>query len=367
MNCMKRIGYYCLMLLAFASCSRSPQPMEALYPVQGYTDLSQEKVKLSSLFAEYRLIPLETNDSSLIGGRGNKVLQRDSSFYIESENTILSFDNDGHFISRFDKRGSGPEDYIDISDFDVVSSSEGKTELWLSGAGGIKVYDALSGAFIRGVLSGSYVHQFQYVNDSTLLFVDSGDEVFHVCDLTGKERFRYFKKDLANSIHKFNQFFFCRGKICYQLGNTLEAIVYDPDADACSLQPILPAEGNVLTPQVSRDYYDKYGYLEQDKKLMENYVMLSVVRTVRGGAVFEWIAPGMEYGLSFCSSDKCHTIPFSAIDNDICETDDNRFLATLTCCESDNDSVLLFQVPDKGDGENNFSLLEAVCKDMQFN
>ena len=118
MNCMKRIGYYCLMLLAFASCSRSPQPMEALYPVQGYTDLSQEKVKLSSLFAEYRLIPLETNDSSLIGGRGNKVLQRDSSFYIESENTILSFDNDGHFISRFDKRGSGPEDYIDISDFE---------------------------------------------------------------------------------------------------------------------------------------------------------------------------------------------------------------------------------------------------------
>lgn len=75
---MKKLVLLFLGVSLLASCADKDA---ALYPVKGYVTPESGQVRLSTLFKQTRLIPLETNDSSLIGGRmGNKVVQRDSMF-----------------------------------------------------------------------------------------------------------------------------------------------------------------------------------------------------------------------------------------------------------------------------------------------
>lgn len=360
--------FVCLTAFVLFSCSEHVKQPEAIFQHEGCMELQREAVKLSSVFPDCRLIPLETNDSSLIGGVGNKVVQRDSMFYVASENSVLCFDDDGSFVRRIDRRGEGPEDYVEIADFDVIVSADGRKELWISGVNGIKVYDVSSGDYVKSIPVGVYVHQFKYVDANTLLVISSDDRIFHVCDSTGAVRRSFMEKDLANSVHKYNQFFTWQNKVGYQLGDTQTAIVYDVQTDSCSLQPILPAADGVLTPEVSRAYYDKYGYEEQYPRLMKDYTLLSTVRMLDKGAAFVWMAPEKNYLLTLLSPSGCRTYPFSRIDNDVCATAGTRFLATLICCESDRKSVLLFQIPaesrsEDGLDEDNFWLLEASLGD----
>lgn len=339
---------YCLIGIAIllSACTSNRKYAEnALFPSGDYMLVSHEKVKLSSLFSQHRLIPLETNDSSLIGGRGNKIIKRDSCFYVESENAILCFNNQGKFLRRIAHQGSGPGEYAEIADFDVVPSPEGGQELWIASVSGLQVYNVISGDFLRKINVNNTIHQFRYVNENTLLTITSDDYIFHVCDLSGHIRKDFYEKDLANSTHKFNQFFSYQGKIAYQIGDTQTAIVYDPETDACDLQPILQPQENMLTPDISREYYDKYGYLEQYEQLGNTYTQLSTIRAIGHNAIFTWIAPERKYLLTTFNSSGYRTVPFSAIENDIIPTSSNLFLATIIACESDPASTWLFQIP----------------------
>ena len=100
---MNKVITCCLIgitVLLSACTSNEGCTEEPLFPLGDYMSVASEKVELSSIFPHYRLIPLETNDASLIGGRGNKIIKRDSCFYIQSENTILCFNQEGHFLHR---------------------------------------------------------------------------------------------------------------------------------------------------------------------------------------------------------------------------------------------------------------------------
>ncbi len=358
---MKKLLLLCMSLTLLFSCSQKLTQEDALFNVKGYTAYHKGKVNLSSLFPKHRIIPLETNDSSLIEGRGNKVIQQDSLIYIQSKNVILCFHSDGRFMKRFDKKGKGPEDYIDISDFDVIDAGNGNRELWLSGTNGIKIYDAFSGEYLRNISIKPSVKRFKYVNDRTLLVVTPTDTIFHVCDLNGNIRKSFMEKDLANSGFKYHQFFEWDKKIAYQLDDTQTAIVYNPDTDECMLSSILPVEGNILTPEINRDYYNKYGYMEQCDHVSEDCMRLSAICTLGDKAIFTEIAPGGVYSLTLLSPSGCNTYLFSELVNDICPSDDELFLATLISCKSNKPSTLLFRIPSESTGkdENNFWLLEV--------
>lgn len=84
-------------------------------------------LKLSDFAESVEVIPLETTDGSLLGGIGNVKLFEDC-YYISSYSSrvdrILQFDKHGHFIRKLDKRGMGPDEYIDIQDFDLLDKDK---------------------------------------------------------------------------------------------------------------------------------------------------------------------------------------------------------------------------------------------------
>jgi hypothetical protein len=76
------------------------------------------KVELLQLIESIELIPLETNDNSLIGNV--RSVKADANYlYVSDYNDspVKMFSKDGKFISATGHKGAGPGEYIQISDF----------------------------------------------------------------------------------------------------------------------------------------------------------------------------------------------------------------------------------------------------------
>lgn len=64
------------------------------------------------LFDSIGYIPLETNDTVLLGGRAVIKYVDDENIFIESESELYRFDISGKFLNRIGAKGQGPEEYL---------------------------------------------------------------------------------------------------------------------------------------------------------------------------------------------------------------------------------------------------------------
>lgn len=68
-------------------------------------------------------IPLETKDNSLIGNIKKGIVKNEFIFILDNMlQSLYSFDIKGNFLGKIGKRGQGPNEYIEIRDFDVTDS-----------------------------------------------------------------------------------------------------------------------------------------------------------------------------------------------------------------------------------------------------
>ena len=116
------------LLIIFYSCGRkSTNEIENANSVLVIDLLSEpgSKVKkLSEFAANVEYIPLQTTESSLMGGFTRKIVNIDNRVYFQNGDEILCFDLDGKFLFKIGKSGRGPEEYTDIVDFDVSSENK---------------------------------------------------------------------------------------------------------------------------------------------------------------------------------------------------------------------------------------------------
>ena len=80
----------------------------------------KNNISIFDLFEKVEIVPLETNDLSLIRDI-SKVICHNKIFYVFDfeEKKIFAFDDDGKFIFKIDNRGQGPQEYLYIADFDI--------------------------------------------------------------------------------------------------------------------------------------------------------------------------------------------------------------------------------------------------------
>ena len=364
LNVLEGICVTCFMM----SCSFDTSKISTT-PIFEENIVNEELSKLSELFHQYRLIKLETNDSCLLGGRrGCKVKKFNSSFYIQSQDAIYHFDNEGKYVKCLDKKGRGPEEYTSIFDFDVVCHN-GQDELWISVPGIIKIYDAESFNFKRNVVGPRYVHQFKIVNDSTIITVTPEDTIFKILRNDGTVRKSFMAKNKSVSVYKLQQFFTHDEKVVYQLDDTQIGVVYDINGDSLYFQDIIHAEDDMLTLERCNDYYERYGYELQGQKMVEDFVRLLAVRTFGGDVLFSKSYPDGTKKLLARVNGKELSMIYAGNDvkarNDLFDSVSLLFLSTMTACESDDS--FLFSVPVsilRMEGikeDDNFWLLEAVC------
>lgn len=129
-------------------------------------------------FSQMEVIPLETNDSSLINNM-TKIIHRNNHFYILDRETkrIVVFDDNGKFLEEINKLGIGPGEYSEIADFGF-NDFTGELEL-LVPMGGILRYDSTGKEFKGKFLFPDgipAVHYFMPMEkDVYLLFSESRD------------------------------------------------------------------------------------------------------------------------------------------------------------------------------------------------
>jgi hypothetical protein len=78
---------------------------------------------LSEVAEDIDYIPLETNDSAIIG-RIMELRVTEESFFISTNDVILRFDKSGKYLSKLDKFGRGPEEYDRLYNFDVSQDNK---------------------------------------------------------------------------------------------------------------------------------------------------------------------------------------------------------------------------------------------------
>lgn len=165
--------------MAFCSCqSDKKQSVEIL--IDNSIPVSSENTKLSSLLSIKKIVPLETNDMSLIGDYG-KILKFENRFYISSNrNKLLVFDDKGKYINSIGKLGSGPGEYEMVGDFDVT-----KEGIYIRGYRRILQYSH-DGTFMHNIPFDVNLFGLNIAGDKILGFVTSDECVSHIFDMKGK-------------------------------------------------------------------------------------------------------------------------------------------------------------------------------------
>jgi hypothetical protein len=131
-----------------------------------------QKVSFFDIFSKATIIPLETNDSSLIRNI-TKIIPFNNKFYILDyiKAEILFFDESGRYLSKIRDKGDGPNQYVNISDFDIDRSRN--ILICLSPVNNTMYEYDLSGNFLRKYklpdIKGAY-NRLKYLNQDILAF-----------------------------------------------------------------------------------------------------------------------------------------------------------------------------------------------------
>ena len=119
--------FLCAILLQSCSNKKNKQDLEFGQTITISFDPNKFDL-LDSFVSKITVVPLETNDSCLIGNRIVSVKQHQNMIYINSSNKqLIVFDLDGKFIRNIGRIGQGPGELREIRDF--IFTDNGNIEI----------------------------------------------------------------------------------------------------------------------------------------------------------------------------------------------------------------------------------------------
>lgn len=132
----------------------------------------QEYISLADSLT-YHFIPLETTEKCLIGSISDIQIKNNYIYILEGKESedLFVFNLEGKFITTVGKKGSGPEEYIKISDFDIdvdnnllIISDKHRER--------ILFYDLSSYTFMHSINTDFYYSKFIHLPNNNFLFFD---------------------------------------------------------------------------------------------------------------------------------------------------------------------------------------------------
>lgn len=267
----------------------------------------KEKTLMSSILTISDVIPLETNDSSLLGSI-EKVTRRGNFIYIKSGNSpLMMFDKEGRFRNCIGKIGSGPEEYPLLSDFDIKNEN-----IYILTANKIQVYDC-TGKWTKEIPIGVNASGIRLTGDKILLSVLNDEKVIHLLDENGK----FIESQLKNNsgLGLQRNISFVKYGHCYlfPMGRSNELFAYDTTGNGTFNRMSYLASEQLTSEQESamkennRDYQkelDSRGFF--DGILADN--THAIVPFIKKGNITVWMkniqtSQVMAYDLSALEND----------------------------------------------------------------
>jgi hypothetical protein len=101
-----------------SGCKHSGVRVQSPLTVIEVDAASDNEMKLSDFFKDFRIVRLETNDSVLLD-EIQSIVQANDKIYVSDVRALYIFDKTGKFLSSINKKGQGPGEYTGISGFTV--------------------------------------------------------------------------------------------------------------------------------------------------------------------------------------------------------------------------------------------------------
>ena len=333
------------------SCTPTPKDQEnSLVPYILKPEESNSKIKLSEIITKhYRVIPLETQKTSLVGSI-NKIIKQDSIFYVLSnERKIQTFNFEGKYLSTLDKMGRGPDEYTYIGDFDVYSHN-GQKQILLCYMNFIKIYNAATMKHEKNIYYPFIINKFKKTQDNHVLFMTGQNEkLLFLSDPLGNIIDSCLNTKVTNTMLKPIQFIPYKDKFVYQIDFTNSCVIYDPKQKQFKETFIVNIKNNWLSELQYDALFQKYEY--DFFKYLKNYTFIKTLRYLNDKLYIVSHEDKKRY-LHIISTSKQQTIQFAPntkIINDIFYSNNNlNFISSLNMGESD-DSILLIIEPSNQD------------------
>lgn len=345
---LKNIIAFTGCVFSLLSCTKERSiDSDVLFPNVSLDDFVQTRTKVTNLLDDYTLIPLETLDECLVGGRFCKIIKSDSHYFIQSMNEILEFDNNGKYEKKLSRMGNGAQEYNQLLDFDIV---EDLGEIWVSSLSGILRYKIDDFNYSGKIDISFFANKIKYVGNDKFIALTPDDKVFNLCSVEGEILNSYYNKDLANSGQRTVQFVNIQKKIVSGLADSNTAVCYDAENNLFSMQDIIPAYNDkIVTTDINRQYFDQYGEMDFSSKIMAEYVGIGAFRQVGNSSIISFRYPGIENSVvigngskneqyTVWPEDKC------IVENDITSSGDASFL--LSFADSESEDSFIFLVPN---------------------
>ena len=350
-------------MVACWSENNTLQNLTVLYPQINLEYQQERPVQLSKLFSKFRLIELETNDNSLIGGEGRKIIKQDSLFYIQSINEILVFNNEGKYLKKLSSFCPGPEEYSQIRDFDIMDDNN---EIWIcTDNRNICRYDLDSFDF-KGKLSFNFgLFSIKYLGDDLFIASTSDEDgIFKIINTSGEIVDSIYKNDIANVGSSLVDFYFSPSnkKVIHSLQRSNDVIYFDLDSMKLGTSKLIEADDNLLTAAANLKAMEEHGYMEQMSYVGKNYIQIVQVAEVDDTVIMILCYPDFKWKMLLSKNGKSVVIPYfpqdiNIVENDIIDNVHPLTLNTLVCGDSDDSFLFLAEVQDS---EDNPYILEVT-------
>jgi hypothetical protein len=195
------ISIFVLIIPLGCNKSKNAQTVEGDYPIIYAGDIKPDNnslLHLSEFVERIDIIPLEFDDSCILGEIRKIVIHDDNIFIIERRRpttaTVYRFDMQGNFINTIGKYGQGPSDILELHDFSI-NEEENKIYLLDSGKKAILCY-SFDGKFIEKININQNSQKFEYFNNHFFVYIDNTFQdrpfCFTVLDTKGELENSYF-------------------------------------------------------------------------------------------------------------------------------------------------------------------------------
>lgn len=109
---------------------------------------TKKQITLSNLYDSLECIPLETNDSSLLGNRAYLSYADEQNLFIMSNDVLYRFNSNGDFLNKIGRRGNAPGEYNRA--YSISADKERKCFLYYIGQNKIQFW-GYNGEFIKEI------------------------------------------------------------------------------------------------------------------------------------------------------------------------------------------------------------------------
>ncbi len=128
------------------------------------------QLKASELFSDISYIPLETNNNSLVGNISKLIKYKDRFYITDNDIThsIFCFSETGKFLFKINRVGTGPGEYVNLSDFSI-DYDQNKLLVYDNSMKRI-LHFSLNGDYVESHAINFHLFRFSYIANGYFAF-----------------------------------------------------------------------------------------------------------------------------------------------------------------------------------------------------